>query len=811
MAKADLHCHSKFSNHPTEWFLQRLGSAESYTEPDFIYNTMKERGMDFVTVTDHNKIDASMYLHEKHPEDTFTGVESTVYFPEDGCKIHCLVYGLNESQFSEIQKIRRNIYDFRDYIREQNLAYSLAHGTYSVNNRLKIEHLEKLVLLFDVFEGINGGRGKLHNQTWVNVLEGLTPEKIDELYDKYRIEPFSTSSWIKGFTGGSDDHAGLFLGNTYTITKASTPEEFINKLRTRQTRHAGNYSNFHTLAFTVYKIAYDFTQHNKNKAAGAESLFNNITNQIFTDRKPTFMERLRMKGFKIKNRNRSRDASRVRAELIELVEEVRGISDTNTNKKLEVVYDKAANIADEYLKMAISGVNLDKNNFKLDELLKSINSVLPGIFLSVPFFTSFTHMYKDRGILDELERRFSIRSVNNKKRILWFTDTINDLNGVSVTLRTVGRLAAEQGYDLKLIGSLTDDEVDHRLPENFVNLKPVHAFKLPYYEKLLVKIPSVLKSLEDIYNFDPDEVYISTPGPVGLLGLLASKLLSVKSYGIYHTDFTKECYEITGNDSLKTLVESYTRWFFDAVVELKTTSREYMLYMERRGISREKMSVFNRGIDTRLFRPVKREKTADDPFVIAYAGRISKDKNLEFYFDLCKRINARFDNIRFVMAGDGPFIDETKSAAKELGNMEILNEIEHDRMPEMYASSDLFVFPSNTDTFGMVVLEAQACGVPAVVSDEGGPKEIIKDGETGFVCTANNVEEWEERISSLIEMARTSPAEYEKYSIAARARVMEVFNWDKVLQDIFLKKKPELSQENSGENGEEPGRRFSVA
>ncbi len=105
-----------------------------------------------------------------------------------------------------------------------------------------------------------------------------------------------------------------------------------------------------------------------------------------------------------------------------------------------------------------------------------------------------------------------------------------------MTLRTIGRLADEKGgYDLKLVSSLLPEELDERLPANLMNLKPVTAFKLPYYEKLNIKIPSLIAALEDIYDFEPDEVYISTPGPVGLVGLLASRLLSVKSTGGYTT------------------------------------------------------------------------------------------------------------------------------------------------------------------------------------------------------------------------------------------------------------------------------------
>lgn len=538
----------------------------------------------------------------------------------------------------------------------------------------------------------------------------------------------------------------------------------------------------------MYKIAYDFTRTHKNMAE-AEGLFNNITSYIFDDKKPTLLERLKLKSMKIR---KNADGSRVRRLVTELIEDMRSLNGGGINKKLSVVFDKATDIADEYTKMALSGLTGDAKNYRPEELVRSVTSSLPGIFLSVPFFTSFGHMYKDRHLVNEIEQHFSVRSGRSKKKILWFTDTITDLNGVSVTLRTIGKLAHEQGYDLKLISCLAEEEIDHRLPPNYLNLKPIYSFAMPYYEKLTVKIPSVLKALEDIYAFDPDEVYISTPGPVGLVGLLAAKLLNVKSSGIYHTDFTKEVYEITSNDSLKVLVETYTRWFFDSVTELKTTSSEYMSLLSERGMARHKMSVFHRGIDARLFCPMKKQD--DGFFTLAYAGRISKDKNLDFLLDLVSKLNEKYSNLRLIMAGDGPYLDEVKRRTAGMKNILILNEVEHDRMPEIYAKADLFLFPSTTDTFGMVVLEAQACGVPAIVSDEGGPKEIISDRETGFVAYANNMEDWLYKVSQMIDLAMTKPAEYRRFSEAARTRVMSVFNWDTVLRDIFSKRNPEQNE-----------------
>jgi predicted metal-dependent phosphoesterase TrpH len=146
MAKADLHVHSRYTNHYNIWYLQQLGAWESYTDPEEVYRRAKQAGMDYITLTDHDQIEGSLLLKERHPEDVITGVETTAIFPEDGCRVHLLIYGLDEAQFLEIQRIRSNIYDLRSYVREQQLAYSVAHATFNLNHKLTPAHCEKLLL-----------------------------------------------------------------------------------------------------------------------------------------------------------------------------------------------------------------------------------------------------------------------------------------------------------------------------------------------------------------------------------------------------------------------------------------------------------------------------------------------------------------------------------------------------------------------------------------------------------------------------------------------------------------------------------------
>jgi predicted metal-dependent phosphoesterase TrpH len=123
--KADLHVHSKYSDRPTEWFLRRIGAPECFTEPDALYRTCREKGMDVVTITDHNSIRGALEI--AHLPNTFISSELTTYFPEDDCKIHCLVYDITEVQFNELQEARKNIYELRRYLADNHILHSVAH------------------------------------------------------------------------------------------------------------------------------------------------------------------------------------------------------------------------------------------------------------------------------------------------------------------------------------------------------------------------------------------------------------------------------------------------------------------------------------------------------------------------------------------------------------------------------------------------------------------------------------------------------------------------------------------------------------
>ena len=130
-------------------------------------------------------------------------------------------------------------------------------------------------------------------------------------------------------------------------------------------------------------------------------------------------------------------------------------------------------------------------------------------------------------------------------------------------------------------------------------------FQLPGHDDYSLKVPSVLKSIELIYQYNPDEIFISTPGPLGLLGLLASYILNVKNIGMFNADFRLQASEVIKDEAIVNLLENYIRSFYSYMNEIRVPSKETMLSLENRGYDLTKMKVFREEIDSDLFLPLK--------------------------------------------------------------------------------------------------------------------------------------------------------------------------------------------------------------
>jgi len=187
--------------------------------------------MDYVTITDHDTIDGCLEIADL-PQ-TFVSEQVTTYFPQDPCKIHLLVWGISEKHHAEITRLRENIFDLQSYLAQNGIAHAVAHPLYSINGMLQPKHLERLILLFQHFEGINGLRDALLSDLTQTLLGSLTRNKIEELANRHNLQPTHPEPWKKMLVGGSDDHGGMFLASAYTetTTAADSSEEFLQQIR----------------------------------------------------------------------------------------------------------------------------------------------------------------------------------------------------------------------------------------------------------------------------------------------------------------------------------------------------------------------------------------------------------------------------------------------------------------------------------------------------------------------------------------------------------------------------------------------------
>src|SRR5258705_4094983 len=235
--------------------LRVLNCPESYSEPEAVYAQAKARGMNFVTITDHDTTDGVQKLIAH--KDVIVGEELSCKFPEDGCAMHVLVWGLKKNDHEELQGRATDIYRVAEYIEDRQLAHAVAHPLYRQNEKLEKWHLERLMLLFKGFECLNGAHSPLHREAFEPLLDRLDEDEITRLKEKHRLKARWPQPWIKSRTAGSDDHGLLNVGKTWTEfpPQASTVEAVLECLKTAQCRPAGETGSALKLAHTLYSVA----------------------------------------------------------------------------------------------------------------------------------------------------------------------------------------------------------------------------------------------------------------------------------------------------------------------------------------------------------------------------------------------------------------------------------------------------------------------------------------------------------------------------------------------------------------------------
>jgi len=239
--KADWHCHTRYSGHAKH--LRFLRCRDCYSRPIDVYRTAKRRGMDLITITDHDSIEGCLELLNRLGDlpDFIMGEEVTVCFPAFRHEVHVAVYGHNESQHREIQRLRSNGEDFVAYLRQNRLLFVLNHFFHDFSDGARVrEFIDRMAQLFDVFEVRNGSQQREHNLF------------IVELLERYRRQ--TGAERTIGMVAGSDAHTLRRIGRTYTASPARNREEFLADVRAGRAQVFGRHSDHLSLAADIYGV-----------------------------------------------------------------------------------------------------------------------------------------------------------------------------------------------------------------------------------------------------------------------------------------------------------------------------------------------------------------------------------------------------------------------------------------------------------------------------------------------------------------------------------------------------------------------------
>ncbi len=726
-ARADLHVHSAHSNRPDEWVLRSIAAPESFTDPRALYDRCRARGMDFVTISDHDTVTGALEI--AHLPGVFLSSEVTARFPEDGCAVHCLVLGVTEGQHREIQRLRGDLYALRDYLVDEDVLHSVAHPLFRVDGQLTLEHVEKLVVLFKRFEVRNGIHDQRLNGLAEALLAGLTPEIVAELADRHRLDPRDPEPWIKHTTGGSDDHGGLYMASTWTETPpAATVDELLGHLRAGRSAAGGATGTSLRLARSLCAISWRYFQ---ERFAGG-----------LLARRDPFARMLAALG---------RPPRPVRRRLFFRTE-----PPAPNLAEDEAALGAADRLCARALGRFVVRAGIQAKLGRFGAALGAVSELAPLAALA-PFAVAFDTQAKDEDLLGEVAERFRVsRPDVGPERLVrkaWVSDTLSEVNGVTRTVAQVSRAAARADRSLLTLSCEPPAgcAADWRGPRHL--LESVARFPLPGYESLTLSIPRLLELVRVLERQGIGEVVISTPGPVGLAALVAARLLRLRVTGVYHTDFPRYVRDLTGDPALEAATWTAMRWVYGAMDRIYVPSRSYGEQLGRHGFDPDRLVLMPRGVDTALFHPGRRAPelrrrwagtlaggtaggAADGTPVVLYAGRLSKEKNLDLLLDAFDRLLASGRPARLVLVGDGPDRERLAARADGSGRPEVVftGFLHGTELATAYASADLFAFPSVTDTFGNAVLEAHASGLAAVVTGRGGPREIVARRGSGVVA-----------------------------------------------------------------------------
>jgi glycosyltransferase involved in cell wall biosynthesis/predicted metal-dependent phosphoesterase TrpH len=689
--RVDLHCHSSASELARLEVQRAVALPECATAPREVYELAKRRGMDFVTITDHDTIAGVLQIADE--PGVFVSEELTAWFAEEPQAVHILCFGITADDHDWLAAHQQDVVACAHYLHEHEIACALAHPFFNVAAPLSAGHRRVLAELFPVWETRNGTRPRELNAPAALYIE--------------------THGGIG--VAGSDDHGGIDIGRTFTESPAAdSPADFLAHLRAGSALPCGDEGSVAKWAHGALVLA--------ARAISARP------SRWHKGDPPDPAAILALAESIIRERAGARTARTPRLGLEDVRRLLAGwLAEMDLDPGVKTLLQMLQTEEDGHAALALRARRIHERRLAraMTELVDGGRSgraeqAIPGLVAaSLPVVP-----YIPAGAMLARERARLVAREGDPVHVAVVADGLAHVHGVGQTLAQL-RERGLRGHEVDLIG--TDANVDRRLPA-------VTEVELPHYPGLNLGVPSLSAVAEALTERHYDLIHVCAPGPTGIAAALIARVMNLPLVGSYHTELQAYVRSRTGDPTLEATVGAIVARFYASCAVVLSPSNAADASLERLGIPAERVFRWQRGVDTERFNPARRGTThLPGRFNILYVGRLSCEKGIDLLADAYLEARERDRRLHLVLAGRGPEEDLLRERLR--GAATFLGWLEGDELASTYASADLFVFPSTTDTFGQVILEAQASGLPVLAVRAGGPAELIQDGRTGCLVS----------------------------------------------------------------------------
>jgi len=704
--------------------------------------------MDFVTITDHDTIDGCLELANR--PDCFVSEELTARFAGEPQAVHVLCYGITPGDHEWLQAHAGDLEACAAYLGENEIACALAHPFYNVDAPLTPRHRRRLAELFPIWEVRNGSRAAELNM------------------------PAAIYTETHGGTGigGSDDHAGMDIGRTFTaVPAAATPEEFLQQMRAGAAEAGGEQGSaakwaHAAMALATRALVLTPASSGAPSGSGAPSprLEKKRTETVDPGVVLKIAQRVIDEGAaregKVATDIGPDDARALLEAWLASVElDLRG-RDLLAHMQAEDfshadLYRRARRLHERRLRGAIDQGTAGARE---GNLFGAVGGLFEAVIPAVPYVPATAFLGAEKAKLAGHAER---------PRVALIADGIGSVHGVSATIEKIRELGVP-GFEIEVVG--TDAGVDRRLPA-------AAELEVPFYEGMSLGVPGLPGLAETLAEGRYDAVHVTAPGPAGIAATLLNRIAGTPLVASYHTELVAYAGLRSGDGGMEELAKGAMGAFYGAPSLVLSPSPAADRSLLALGVDGSKLGRWERGVDVTRFDPGKAAR-ADYPgeIKVLYAGRLTREKGVDLLAESFLRAREVDPRLHLLLAGGGPEEDELRTRLGE--HATFLGWLEDEDLARAYASADVFLFCSTTDTYGQVVLEAGASGLPVVAVAEGGPASLVENRHTGMLCQADA-----DHIAGTLLQLAASPL-LRRHLGSSAVRAARARSWERAMEQL---------------------------